>query len=66
MEYLIYGKRNGIDKTFRALDKDGVRVSKKSEAMSYATKEDALEILNTPDIQKNIEEGKVEFDVRRG
>jgi len=75
MEYLIYGKRKGVlnkdgepvfDKTFRALDANGVRVSKKSDAMSYATKEDALSILNKPNIKENIDLGLIEFDIRRG
>jgi len=74
-EFLLYGKRTGLpdkngnpvfDKTFRALDAWGVRVNKLSDAMSYATKEDALEVLQSDIIQKNIKEGLVEFDVRRG
>lgn len=53
-EWLIYGKRtkpwkdknnrtHEPDKTFRALDAQGVRVNKLDEAFSYATKEDAQE-----------------------
>lgn len=53
-EYLIYGKRNGqyvngfptYDKTFRALDGFGKRVTNLNQAMSYATREDAQEIIN--------------------
>lgn len=53
-EYLIYGKRQGqlikgiptYDKTFRALDGFGKRVIKLEQAMSYATREDAQEIIN--------------------
>lgn len=53
-EYLIYGKRQGqlikgiptYDKTFRALDGFGKRVVKLEQAMSYATREDAQEIIN--------------------
>lgn len=53
-EYLIYGKRQGqlidgvptYDKTFRALDSRGKRVIKLDQAMSYATKEDAQEIID--------------------
>lgn len=64
--YLIYGRRVGKDKTFRALDSKGVRVNKLSNAMAYATKEDALEVLETPAIKQKIEEGLLEFDVRKG
>lgn len=63
--YIIYGKRNGQDKTFRALDSKGVRVNKLSEAMAYATKEDAYEVLEQPHIKKIVEEGLATFDVRR-
>ena len=53
-EYLIYGKRQGqlingvptYDKTFRALNSFGLRVTKLDQAMSYATKEDAQEIID--------------------
>jgi hypothetical protein len=53
-EYLIYGKRQGqlingvptYDKTFRALNSSGIRVTKLEEAMSYATREDAQEVIN--------------------
>lgn len=53
-EWLIYGKRNGkfvhghkvYDKNFRALDSFGVRVTSLNKAMSYATKEDAQEIID--------------------
>ena len=53
--YIIYGKRMGKDRTFRALDANGVRVNKLKDAMAYATKEDALEILEKPNIKENIE-----------
>lgn len=58
MSYLLYGKRTlpiedystheimGPDKTFAALDWNGVRVTKKSDAFEYATKEDAEERLS--------------------
>lgn len=53
-EYLIYGKRTKPwrdkkgklqqpDKTFRALDAQGCRVTNLDYAFSYATKEDAQE-----------------------
>lgn len=54
-EYLIYGKRQGkvvkgkgavFDKNFKALDSRGCRVTKLSDAMSFATKEDAQEIID--------------------
>lgn len=53
-EWLIYGKRQGqfvngyetYDKTFRALDAFGMRVTSLDKAMSYATKEDAQEVIN--------------------
>ena len=64
--YIIYGKRIGKDKTFRALDSNGVRVNKLKNAMAYATKEDALEILEKPNIKESIEKGLLEFDVRKG
>lgn len=52
MAYLIYGKRTclvnggGPDKKFAALDAKGHRVTKLSNAMSYATKEDAQAIID--------------------
>jgi len=64
--YIIYGKRVGKDKTFRALDANGVRVNKLENAMAYATKEDALEILEKSNIKESIEKGLLEFDVRKG
>ena len=56
-EWLIYGKRTQPwqdakgkmhypDKTFRALNADGVRVTSLNKAFSYATKEDAQERLD--------------------
>lgn len=58
-EYLIYGKRTERihdkytgetippDKTFRALDAKGIRVNKLENAMSFATKQDAQEFLDS-------------------
>jgi hypothetical protein len=75
MEYILYGKRNGVlndngqpifDKVFRPLNSNGVRVIKKKDAMSYATKEDILEILNRPNILKKIQQGLLKFDIRKG
>lgn len=75
MAYLIYGKRTGLvdpqtnkavyDKTFRALDSWGVRVVKLSDAMAYATVEDAQEMLNKPGTKKRIEDGLVQFEIRK-
>lgn len=74
-EYIIYGKRINYmdkdgkiitDKTFRALDSNGVRVFKKNDAMSYASKEDAQKVLDKPSIQENIKKGLIKFDIRRG
>lgn len=56
-EFLIYGKHikswkdkkgktHEPDKTFRALDGSGVRVNKLDQAFSYATKEDAQEVID--------------------
>ena len=72
-EFLIYGKRTGYpcngepvyDATFRALDAKGVRVTKLSDAMSYATREDAKEMLDKPRIQENIKKGLLQFDILR-
>lgn len=74
-QWLLYGKRTGLidlktkkpvyDKTFRALDSYGVRVSKLSDAMSYAEKSDIQEILDKPAIKANIDAGLVEFEIRR-
>lgn len=72
--WLIYGKRNGFiengkpiyDRTFRALDSRGIRVNRLENAMAYATKKDAEEILNKPAIQENIKKGLVVFEIRKG
>ena len=75
MAYLIYGKRTGLvdpqtgkpvyDKTFRALDSWGIRVVKLMDAMAYATKEDAQELLDKPGTKKRIEDGLVQFEIRK-
>lgn len=52
MAYIIYGKcvtpykDLTINKKFAALDSKGRRVSRLADAMTYATKEDAQEILD--------------------
>ena len=71
-EYLIYGKRTGLvvngepvyDKTFKALDSFGRRVTRLSQAMSYASKEDAEELLQNPSTLEKINAGLVKFDIR--
>ena len=75
MAFLLYGKRTGLvnpetgepvyDKTFRALDSFGVRVTKLSDAMSYATKQDIQDLLDKPKTKAAIEAGLVEFDIRK-
>ncbi len=71
-EWLIYGKRtkpwkdkNGRtqqpDKTFRALDSYGRRVTSLDDAFSYATKEDAQERIDNA--HPNIE--GVVFEIRK-
>ena len=70
-QWLIYGKRTEPwwddhnkmrepDKTFRALNAQGIRVNKLEEAMSYATKEDAQEIID----KKGTKKGVI-FEIRR-
>ena len=72
--YLIYGKRTGLldkhkqpafDKTFRALDSAGRRVTTLTTAMCYATKEDAQYILDKPATKKLIDAGLVVFEIRK-
>lgn len=75
-EYLIYGKHikpwidskgkmREPDSRFAALDARGVRVSRLNNAMSYATKEDAQEILDKPATKARIDNGEVIFEIRR-
>ena len=72
--YVIYGKRTGLrdkhkkpvfDKTFRALDSVGRRVTTLTNAMCYATKEDAQDILDKPATKKLIDAGLVLFEIRK-
>lgn len=52
MGFLIYGKctepynGNPLQKNFKALDGNGIRVNKKTDAFEYATKEDAQEVID--------------------
>lgn len=72
--WLIYGKRTGLtgktkqpvfDKTFRALDSVGRRVTTLTDAMCYATKKDAQMILDKPATKKLIDAGLVTFEIRK-
>jgi len=72
--FLLYGKRTGLpdkngepvfDKTFRALNWDGIRVSKLSDATAYATKEDAQERIDSTKGKEWQEQGLVVFEIRR-
>ncbi len=72
--WLIYGKRTGLtgknhkpvfDKTFRALDSVGRRVTTLANAMCYATREDAQAILDKPANKKFVEDGLVLFEIRK-
>ena len=73
MAYLIYGKRTGkpldgqpvFDKRFAALKYDGTRATKLTDAGTYATREDALEVINRPHNQKLVEQGLVVYEVRK-
>lgn len=72
--WLLYGKRTGLihpetgkpvyDSTFRALNAQGVRVTKLIDAMAYAEKSDIEELLNRPKTREAIEAGLVQFDIR--
>lgn len=75
-EWLIYGKhtKSWQDKTnrwrdpdarFAALDGKGCRVSRLDQAMSYATKQDALEVISRPETQAKVDRGEVCFEIRR-
>ncbi len=75
MSYLIYGKRTGLknpetgepvfDKTFRALDSYGCRVTTLANAMAYAEKEDAQALLDKSKTKAAIEAGLVQFEIRK-
>ena len=76
MAFLIYGKHltswqdknnkwRDPDSRFAALDARGCRVSRLDQAMSYATREDAQEVLDKPGTKARIERGEVCFDIRR-
>ena len=70
--WLIYGKRTGkiengepvYDKMFKALDYNGVRVTKLVDAGEYATKEDAQEVIDTK-CSYYADKGLCEFEIRK-
>lgn len=72
MPYLIYGKhtkewwdgkmRQPPDKTFRAINYKGVRVTKLEDAGSFATREDAQEFL---DKHADPKRNDVAFEIRK-
>ena len=75
MSYLIYGKHltkwvdskgklREPEKTFRALDYNGVRVTRIADAGEYATKEDAEEALLRA--KPRINKGEVAIEIRVG
>lgn len=63
MPYAIYGKHSLKDSRFAALTYEGCRVTKKEEAGTFATREDALEYLNkyAPEEKR----GEVLFEIRK-
>lgn len=74
MAYLIYAKRTGykdasgtpvFDKTFRAVDSKGFRVISLADAMAYATRADAQEILDKPFPSELISKGLAQFEIRK-
>ena len=71
MAFAIYAKRCGLkvnnipvyDKQFRALDYGGVRVFKLTDAGTYATREDAQEVLDTK-CREYAEAGLAQYEIR--
>lgn len=71
MAYAIYAKRCGLkvnnipifDKQFRALDYNGVRVFKLEDAGTYATKEDAQEVIDKK-CKEYKDAGLAEYQIR--
>ena len=70
--YLIYGKRTGkiekgepvYDKTFKALDYSGIRVSKLADAGTYAERADAQEVIDTK-CKEYADAGLCEYQIRK-
>lgn len=72
MSFLIYGKRTGqlvynepvYDKTFRALNYQGIRVNKLSDAGEYATKEDAQKVIDDK-CKEYLDKGWIQVEIRK-
>ena len=72
MAFLIYGKRTGkpvngepvYDKMFKALDYSGKRVVKLADAGTYATREDAQEVIDK-NCKPMIDAGLCKFEIRK-
>ena len=70
--YLIYGKRTGkiengepvYDKMFKSLNYSGVRVTKLADAGTYATREDAQEIIDKKCTEYR-DAGLCEYEIRK-
>ena len=71
--FIIYGKRTGaldekgnpiFDKTFKALDYEGCRVDKLSDAGTYAERADAKEVIETR-CKTAIENKTAVFEIRK-
>lgn len=70
--YLIYGKRTGkpvdgepiYDKTFRALDYFGKRVTKLEQAGTYAERADAEDVVERR-CRELIDKGLIEIEIRK-
>ena len=69
MSCLIYAKRTGwkgiTDPTFKALNSKGYRVNRLADAFSYATREDAEDILKNPFCQQQSKNGLIKYEIRR-
>lgn len=70
--WLIYGKRTGqivdgepvYDKMFKALNYKGVRVAKLADAGTYATREDAQEVIDKK-CKDYIDKGWIQVEIRK-
>lgn len=72
MAYILYGKRTGklvngepvYDKTFRALDYFGKRVTKLEQAGTYAERADAEDVIKRR-CRELIDKGLIEIEIRK-
>lgn len=72
MPYAIYGKRTGqivdgepvYDKMFKALGYDGIRVAKLADAGTYATREDAQEVVDKK-CKEYMDKGWTQIEIRK-